>query len=142
MFTIQGPYPTLPRTIVLPSPQLLDNTILPVSINWKQAIDGTNYTYGVLNRTVERLLTYNFDFVQYDKLIELFEFYNYSIMIAGQLRQISTSELRITDHENVRYRVRMVMPEMTVNVLRRAKAKCNVIHESGSFILNFRGYKL
>lgn len=133
MFILQGPYPTLVRTVVLPSPELLDTKTLPISVNWKQAIDGTNYTYSVLNRTVERLFTYNFDNVQYDKMTEMFEFYTLC----------SISEIRITDQKSLQYRVRMIMPELTVSILRRSVVSCpNDFQEAGSFVLTFRGYEL
>lgn len=135
MFIIQGPYPTLTNTVVLPSPDLQDTETVPMSIVWKQAMDGTNYTYGASNRTIERIYNFSFSNIAYEKMQELVEFYTLC----------ATSETRIrfddpADPNNpLLVRARFMNPTLNKTIDKRSKG-CGT--EAGSFSLSFRGYTL
>jgi len=86
MFYLQGPYPLLQTTTVLPDPQFSDQESIADTIVQKRAMDGTRYVY-VKRRAHRRKLHWTFSLTR-NKALELRAF----------IQAYFASRVRVIDH--------------------------------------------
>jgi hypothetical protein len=85
MFTLEGPYPLLKTTTLLPNPLPGDHEGVAVAVSRKTAMDGTRYTY--VKQKGRRKLHWEFKLTR-NKALELRAF----------LQCYFASPIKITDH--------------------------------------------
>ena len=90
-FILQGPYPMLQSTILLPSPKLGNQQNLASTVTTMRAMDGTKYTFVKPKRARK---VYQWDFITTkDKLREVSKF----------IKSYSGRKMKVTDHRNNQY---------------------------------------
>ena len=86
-FIVQGPYPLLETTLVMPSEREGNQTNLAATVQTMRAMDGTLYTYV---KTKRGRKAYTWDFaVTKDKVREVEEFVR---LYAGQLAKVTDAD--------------------------------------------------
>ncbi len=88
MFRLEGPYPLLKTTVLLPSPQIGNNRALQSTVQTMRSVDGTLRTY-IKPKRGRRAFTWDF-LVAKDKALEVKEF----------IRLYAGSMLKATDHNS------------------------------------------
>jgi hypothetical protein len=88
MFYLQGPYPLLRTTTVLPDPQFSDQEGITDTIVQKRAMDGTRYVY-VKRKASRRKLQWTFNLTR-NKGLELRAF----------IQSYFASKIKVIDHNN------------------------------------------
>jgi len=85
-FVIQGPYPEMKTTLLLPSPEIGNNKGNASTVQTIRAVDGTLYTYIKSKRARQ---VFNWDFLtSRDKFLEAKEF----------VREYEGGLVKVTDH--------------------------------------------
>ena len=86
-FIVQGPYPLLATTLVMPSARVGNQTNLAATVQTMRAMDGTAYTYV---KTKRGRKAHAWDFVvTKDKVYEVEEFIK---LYAGKLAKVTDSD--------------------------------------------------
>lgn len=85
-FSIEGPFPALAVTSLLPNPQLGDSISPTGTVEFKRAMNGTKYAY-ITSRSSRKKFIWNFSLTQH-KALELQAYFE----------AYGAEEAKITDH--------------------------------------------
>jgi hypothetical protein len=127
--TLEAPYDS-PRTYTrLPSPDFEDEQRHDFDFTYKQAMDGTNYSY--ISTTDEQILVYTFKNIGRGKLLELIEFH----------KVYADSVIKLQNMHSEVWRVKFLEDQLEISVEGRA-VPCGDIAEHGDTVLRFVGVKI
>lgn len=122
----EGPYPGIITGLLMPNPQLDNTEGRDISVQFRQAIDGTRYTY--VKTSLRRKLTYTWENLGRGKLVELQEFYK---LYAGK-------HVRLTDFRGDVWDIIFeAEPSISTDVLSKKAGAAR--QESGSVTLELNG---
>ena len=124
---ISAPYPAIVSITELPSPQFSDSRAIDASVNYRQALDATRYTY--VKSSTGRKLLYEFTNMGRGKLAELQEFF----------KLYTGVRVLVEDHNSLKWSAIFDIDSITFSTVGRAANSGGQRFEQGTVTLEFIG---